>query len=193
MKILTTINYSILLLIYAFPVCSESLFDGIDDERPVSLEGIIEHADGNRTDFALLTKDGKPWTCWLIGKLNGPEVDLHCKDVKQIIFDDKNAAYDNFYPGKVTVISKDDKKFVLDDAYFFGSESYGKIRYVTINPITGKGSIALENVKNNIRSITTTRYYYAYKCNATTGKHYPESYIYDPVTSEKLIKCKPNE
>lgn len=183
----------LMLISYHGVVYSKSIFDGIEDDRPVSLEGVITFTDGNSVDFAQLSNDGKPWACRLSGKLNGPMVGVHCKDVSKIVFNDKDADYSSQHTGSITVINNNNRSFNVEDAYFFGTHTDGQINYVTINPITGKASFAYESIKNNIRSIAIKSSTSTFKCNPKTGKYYPISYIFDPMTSVKLTKCKPSQ
>lgn len=182
----------LMLVSYHGAVYSNSIFDGIEDDRPVSLEGVITFTDGNSVEFAQLSNDGKPTTCRFSGKLNGPMVGVQCKDVSQIVFNDKDADYSSQNTGSITVINNDKKSFNVENAYFFGTHTSGKINYVTINPITGKVSYAYESIRNNIRFIAITSSTSIFKCNPKTGKYYPVSYNFDPMTSVKLTKCKPS-
>ncbi len=193
MNIISSILCISMLVIYNSEANSNSVFDDIDDDRPVSLEGIITFTSGVSVNFALLANEGVPWPCRLDGKLNGPKVDLRCRDVKKIIFNDSAATYDFQYPGRITVINHADKTYYMENVEFLGSEWPGEIRYITINPITNKASFAVEKIKNNIRSITIKSSESKYKCNPKSGKYYPKTYIYDPLTSDRLKPCAKTE
>jgi len=120
--------------------------------------------------------------CRVIGNLKGQRVSLPFTELKSL----QVIGPDNQYSIIKVQSRKNETSFILNESYIDHGNRRGNLLYSFINPVTGNQEGSWINVKD-IKSIILRDDFGPLKYNPKTEMFFPQDYVYDPYTGEKLI------
>jgi hypothetical protein len=148
--------------------------------------GVIAFRDGRTVEFEYLGVLNHPQEARLYGNLGKQPIKLEFHEFSEVHFSNPDGTYTGHMGGEAVLVSKDGRRFTLQDVLVAVGDGRGAIRYVYQDEITRGVKQGGVQIYRTVSHILIGKSSGDLKKNIATGEFFPSIYNYDPFTGAKL-------